>query len=75
MAQDSAVGIATRYDLAFRGSNPGGGRDFPHPSRPGLEATRPPIQWVLIRSRAKRSGCGADHPPPSSAEVKEGLEL
>ena len=26
--------------------NPGGGRDFPPPSRPALEPTQPPIQWV-----------------------------
>jgi hypothetical protein len=32
-------------------SNPGGGRDFPHLSRPALRPTQPPIQWVLGPSR------------------------
>ena len=34
--RDSSVGIATRYGLDVHESNPGGGRDFPHPSRPAL---------------------------------------
>jgi hypothetical protein len=29
-----------------RGSNPGGGRDFPHLSRPALGPIQPPVQWV-----------------------------
>jgi hypothetical protein len=29
-----------------RGSNPGGGRDFSHLSRPVLGPTQPPVQWV-----------------------------
>jgi len=29
-----------------RGSYPGGGRDFPQPSRSALEPTQPPLQWV-----------------------------
>jgi hypothetical protein len=36
----------------------------------------PPIQWVPGLSRGvKRPGRGVDHPPPSSAEVKGGVEL
>ena len=54
--------IATGWTV--RGSNPGGGRDFPHPSRPALGPTQPPVQWVpgLFRG-VKRLGRGADHPP------------
>jgi len=36
VGRDSSVGIATRYWLEVRRSNPGGGRDFPHLSRPAL---------------------------------------
>ena len=36
--------LATGWTV--RGSNPGGGRDFPHPFKPALGLTQPPIQWV-----------------------------
>jgi len=39
----SAVGLATRYGLYGPGLNPGGGRDFPHQSRPALGPTQPPV--------------------------------
>jgi hypothetical protein len=42
-----------------------------------LEPTRPPIHWVpgAVSLGVKRPGHGADHSPPSSAEVKECVEL
>ena len=43
---DSSVGIATRYGLDGPGIESRWGRDFPHLSRPALEPTQPPVQWV-----------------------------
>ena len=64
MGRDSSVGIATSWTV--RGSNPNGGRDFPHPSRPTLGPTRPPIQWVPGSfPGVKRPQRGVDHPPAS----------
>ena len=57
------------------GPNPGGERDFPHPSRPALGPTQPPIQCVPGLSRVNQPGRGVDHPPPSSAKFEGGVEL
>jgi hypothetical protein len=74
----SVVGIATAYRLDDRGgrsSNPGGGKNFlfSTSSRPALGPTQPPIQWVpgALSPGVKRPGREADHPPPTSAEVKK----
>ena len=76
MGHDSSVGIATRYGWTVRGSNPGGGRDFPHPSRP---TWGPPSLlyngYGVFPREVKRPGRGVDHPPTYSAEVKERVEL
>jgi hypothetical protein len=41
-----------------------------------LEPTKPPIHWASGHfPGGKRPGCDVDHPPPSSAEVKERVEL
>jgi len=48
-----------------RGSNPGGGgRDIPHPHRPVLGTTQPPIRWVpgLSRGLRGRSVAMTSHP-------------
>ena len=47
VGRDSSVGIATRYAMDGPGIESRCRRDFPHPSRPVLWPTLPPIQWVL----------------------------
>jgi hypothetical protein len=76
VGRDNSIGIATRYGLDVPGIESRWGRDFPHPSRLGPEPTQPPVQWVPgLSPGVKRPGRGIDHPPPSSAEVKERVEL
>ena len=59
-----------------RGSSAGGGRDFPHPSRPALGPTQPPIQRILgVFPGSKAAGAWRWQPKPSSDEVKERVEL
>jgi len=57
------------------GIEPRRGRDFPHPSRPALGPSQPPINGYRIFSGGKRQVRGVGHPPPPSAEVKERTEL
>jgi hypothetical protein len=64
VGRDSSVGIATRYGLDGPGIESRWGRDFQHLSTPALGPTG-----------VKRPGRGVDHPPSSSAEVKERVEL
>jgi len=72
MGRDSSVGIATRYGLEVRGSNPGGSEIFRiRPDRPWC----PPRMGTGSFPGVKRTGRGVDHSPPSSAEVKERVEL
>jgi hypothetical protein len=52
----SSVGLATGLGLDDPGIESWWGRDFPHPSRPGMWLTHPPIQWVPGHSRGKAAG-------------------
>jgi hypothetical protein len=76
VVRDSSVGIATRYVLTVRGSNLGGGEIFR--TRPDRHWGPPSLlyngYWVSFPG-VKRPGCGVDHLPPASAEVKDRVEL
>jgi hypothetical protein len=76
LSRDSAVGIATGYELDDRGvrvSSPGSGKNFLFciSSRQVLWPTQPYIQRVerALSLGVKRPGREADHSPPTSAEV------
>ena len=46
MGRDSSVSIAIRYGLDGPGIESRWSGELPHPSRPALGPTQPPIQWV-----------------------------
>ena len=76
VGRDGSVAIATRYGLDGPGSNPGGGEIFrPLPDRPWDSPSLLYNGYGVSSQRVKRLGRGVDHPPPSSAEVKERGEL
>jgi hypothetical protein len=51
----SSVDIATGYGLDGPGFESWWGRDFPHLSRPGLQPTQSPVQWVPGLSQGYKS--------------------
>jgi len=75
MDRDSSVGIGTRYGLDGPGIELVGGEIFRNcPDRPW----GPPSLLYNGYSSfpgVKRPGRGVDHPPPSTAEYKERVEL
>ena len=76
MGPESSVGIATRHGLDGPGIESRWRRDFPHLSRPAPEPTQPPVQWVPgLFARAEEAEAWHYHQIPSSAEVKERVEL
>jgi hypothetical protein len=58
-----------------RSLSPGEGKNFHFSvsSRPALEPTQPPAQWIpgALSPGVKRPGREADHSPPNSAEIKK----
>ena len=71
-SRDSIVSIATRYGLNDPVIESRWGRDFLHLSRPAL---RPTTMGTGSFLRVKQLGRGIDHPFPSSAEIKERVEI
>jgi hypothetical protein len=72
----SSVGTVTRYTPSDSGIESRWGRDYPYTSRPALESTQPPIQWVpghFIGGKA--AGAWRSPSTPSSVKVKERVEL
>jgi hypothetical protein len=73
--RDSSVSIVTRLLARRPGFNFWKGKEFfllDTASRPALEPTQPPIQWVpgALSQGLRRPGHEADHSPPLNAEVK-----
>ena len=72
--RNSSVGIATRYGL----DGPGIESQWGGPVQTGSEAHTHPASYIMRTGSfpgVKQSRRGVDHPPPSSAEVKERIEL
>jgi hypothetical protein len=78
MSRDSSVGIALGYGLDDRGCwvrFPAGAGNFSLHHRVQNGSGAHPASYSVGTMGVKRPGREADHSPPSSAEVKECVEL
>ena len=66
--------VGTRYGLEGPAIESWRGRDFPHPFRPALGPTQPPIQWVPGLFPGGKEA-EAWRWPPTPIKVKEKVEL
>ena len=72
----SLIGIATRYGIEGPGIESRWERDFPHrPDRPWDSASFLYNGLRVFLPGVKRPRRGVDYPAPSSADVKERVEL
>jgi hypothetical protein len=72
VCRGSSVGTATRYGLDGPRIESRWRRDFPHPSRPALRPTQPPIHRVpAALPGVKRPGRGVDHLAHVAPRLKE----
>jgi hypothetical protein len=74
VSRDSSVGIATGWTAGVRFPAEARGFLYSTPSRPALEPTQSPIQWVskVLSPALKRQGSEAEHSHPSSDNSKNG---
>ena len=76
LCRDSSDGIATRYEMDGPGIESRWRWNFPHPSRQAPRSIQPPVQWVPgFFPGVKETRAWGKPPNPSSAEVKERIEL
>ena len=76
MDRDSVVCIVTHYGLDGPGFEARWWRDLRHPPRPVRGPPSLPQNWYRVFFLGvKRPGRGVNHPPTSSAEIKERVEL
>jgi hypothetical protein len=75
VGRDSSVGTATRYGLESPGIESGWGRDFSHTSRPALGLPNLLHNGYRVFPGGKAAGALRKPPTPSSADVKERVQL
>ena len=74
--RDSRVRTVTAYGMGNLGIESTWGRVFPYQSRLDLAPQQSPVPWEpFVLPGVMRPGHDFDHPPSSSAKVKERVEL